>query len=206
MANLIAQLVWCDRRGSEMILGDRSHMFLWEQANGAQFGGVGYRPLPNLDDGTIPLDALKKAVRAANIHNPVTRLIALENTHNQCGGRLLTAGYTAAVGDFAAAAGLRLHIDGARLWNAAAALDVPPADLVRAADSVSVCFSKGLGAPAGSAVCGSADFVARARRVRKALGGGMRQAGVLAAAAQVYIIYMFVVYTMHQCCYHWYWY
>lgn len=183
MANLIAELVWCSERGSEMILGDRAHMFLWEQGNGAALGGISYRALPNTRDGTIPLDLIKCAVRGDNIHSPVTRLIALENTHNQCGGRVLSPEYTEAVAKIASEAGAKLHVDGARLWNAAAALGVEPSRLASPADSVSVCFSKGLGAPAGSAVCGSREFVAKARRARKALGGGMRQVGILGAAA-----------------------
>ena len=115
----------------------------------------------------------------------MTRLIALENTHNRCGGRVLRPDYVDAAGALAHEHGLRLHVDGARLWNAAVALGVPPARLVDAADSVSVCFSKGLAAPVGSAVAGSQAFVRRARRMRKQVGGGMRQAGVLAAACLV---------------------
>lgn len=183
MANLIASLVWCNQRGSEMIVGDLSHMFLWEQSNAAQFGGIGYRPLRNEPDGTLDLSSIKSSIRSNNVHFPVTRLISLENTHNSCGGRVLSAAYVDSVAEIAVSNGIRLHVDGARIWNAAEQQNVTPASLVVGADSVSVCFSKGLAAPAGSAVCGSTDFIARARRVRKALGGGMRQSGILAAAA-----------------------
>jgi threonine aldolase len=128
---------------------------------------------------------MEESIRGENEHYPVTRLIALENTHNRCGGRVLPPSYVDAVGALTQRHGLRLHVDGARLWNAAVALQAPPARLVAAADSVSVCFSKGLGAPVGSAVAGDRAFVGRARRMRKQVGGGMRQAGILAAAALV---------------------
>ncbi|CAN0157250.1 unnamed protein product, partial [Phaeothamnion confervicola] len=184
MANLASVLTWCDRRGSEMVCGDRSHVFLWEQGGAAQLGGVAYRALPNRDDGTLDLEGVRTAIRPPNnLHFPTTRLAAYENTQAQCGGRVLTAEYGDALHALCRASGVPLHLDGARLWNAAAALGVPPARLAAAADSVAVCFSKGLAAPAGSAIAGSAEFVARARRARKALGGGMRQSGVLAAAA-----------------------
>ncbi|CAM9719077.1 unnamed protein product [Chrysoparadoxa australica] len=183
MANLICELTWCSQRGSEMICGDQSHVYLWEQANAAQLGGIGYRPLRNQRDGTMDLDEIAAAVRGSNVHCPVTRLMTLENTHNQCGGRVLTTDYVDAVGDIAHSRGVKLHMDGARIWNAAAALGESPARMVEACDTVSVCFSKGLAAPVGSMILGSEDFIGRARRTRKALGGGMRQAGFLAAAA-----------------------
>ncbi|CAN0027210.1 unnamed protein product, partial [Discosporangium mesarthrocarpum] len=126
---------------------------------------------------------MRAAVRGNNPHFPVSRLISIENTHAQCGGRVLPVDYIDAVGAFAQEQGLKLHMDGARLWNAVAVSKMAPSRLVAAVDSVSVCFSKGLGAPVGSAVVGTADFVSRAHRVRKALGGGMRQGGILAAAA-----------------------
>ena len=184
MGNLIAVLSHCGR-GDEMILGDQSHIFHYEQGGSAAVGGVHPRTLPNQPDGTIDLHLIEESIRGDNEHYPVTRLIALENTHNRCGGAVLTPAYSDAVGALARTHGLRLHIDGARLWNAAVALGEPPARLVAAADSVSVCFSKGLAAPVGSAVVGDAAFIRRARRMRKQVGGGMRQAGVLAAAAIV---------------------
>ncbi len=184
MGNLIAVLSHCGR-GDEMILGDQSHIFHYEQGGSAAVGGVHPRTLPNRADGTIDLQQIEEAIRGDNEHYPVTRLIALENTHNRCGGSVLSPAYSAAVGNLARAHGLRLHIDGARLWNAAVTLGLPPAHLVTAADSVSVCFSKGLAAPVGSAVAGTKEFIRRARRMRKQVGGGMRQAGILAAAALV---------------------
>ncbi len=135
-------------------------------------------------DGTIPVDRIRSAIRPKNVFSPVTSLITLENTHTDCGGRVLPECYMASVSAIARASGVKLHLDGARLWNAAAALGVEVGQLASEADSASVCFSKGLGAPAGSALCGSKDFIARARRVRTSLGGGMRQVGILAAAAQ----------------------
>ena len=184
MGNLIAVLSHCGR-GDEMILGDQAHIFMYEQGGSAAVGGVHPRTVPNRPDGTLDLQQVEDAIRGDNDHYPVTRLIALENTQNRCGGRALPVAYMDAAGELAHRHGLALHVDGARLWNAAVALNVPPARLVQAADSVSVCFSKGLAAPVGSAVAGSAAFMRRARRMRKQVGGGMRQAGILAAAALV---------------------
>jgi threonine aldolase len=184
MGNLICALTHCGR-GDEMILGDQAHLFYYEQGGVAALGGIHPRTVPNQPDGTIELAALEHAIRGDDEHYPVSRLIALENTHNRCGGRVLRPEYVDAVGALAHTHGLRLHIDGARLWNAAVALGVSPARLVVAADSVSCCLSKGLAAPVGSVVAGSAEFIRRARRNRKVLGGGMRQAGVIAAAGIV---------------------
>ncbi|MCB9117744.1 MAG: low-specificity L-threonine aldolase [Caldilinea sp.] len=184
MGNLIAVLSHCGR-GDEMILGDQAHIFMYEQGGSAAVGGVHPRTVPNRADGTLDLQQVEDAIRGDNDHYPVTRLIALENTQNRCGGQALPVAYMDAAGELAHRHGLALHVDGARLWNAAVALGVPPARLVQAADSVSVCFSKGLAAPVGSAVAGSAAFIRRARRMRKQVGGGMRQAGILAAAALV---------------------
>lgn len=184
MGNLICALTHCGR-GDELILGDNAHMFYYEQGGVAALGGIHPRPVPNQPDGTIDLAAIEQAIRGDDEHYPISRLIALENTHNRCGGRVLRPEYIDAAGALAHGRGLALHIDGARLWNAAVALGVPPARLVEAADSVSCCLSKGLAAPVGSIVAGSADFVRRARRNRKVLGGGMRQAGVIAAAGIV---------------------
>ncbi len=184
MGNLIAVLSHCGR-GDEMILGDQAHIFMYEQGGSAAVGGVHPRTVPNRPDGTLDLQQVEDAIRGDNDHYPVTRLLALENTQNRCGGQALPVAYMDAAGELAHRHGLALHVDGARLWNAAVALGVPPARLVQAADSVSVCFSKGLAAPVGSAVAGSAAFIRRARRMRKQVGGGMRQAGILAAAALV---------------------
>jgi threonine aldolase len=184
MGNLIAVLSHCNR-GDEMILGDLAHIFLYEQGGSAAVGGVHPHTLRTLPDGTLDIDEISAHIRADNDHYPVSRLVCLENTHNRCGGRVLPPAYVDAVGALAHARGLRLHVDGARLWNAAVALNLPPSRLAAAADSVSVCFSKGLAAPVGSALAGSQEFVKRARRMRKQLGGGMRQAGVFAAACLV---------------------
>jgi threonine aldolase len=148
-------------------------------------GSVHSYQVPNQPDGTLRLEDIRRAIRPDDQHDPVSRLVALENTHNRCGGRVLKPEYVDSVGALAHEYGLALHIDGARLWNAAVALGVAPARLVAAADSVTVCLSKGLAAPVGSVVAGSADFIRRARRNRKLVGGGMRQAGVIAAAGIV---------------------
>ncbi len=184
MGNLVSLLAHC-QRGDEMILGSLSHTFFFEQGGSAAVGGIHPRTIANRPDGTLAPDEIRAAVRTDNVHFPRSRLIVLENTHNLCGGHPLDAAYMQTVGDLAAEHDLKLHIDGARIFNAAAALGVDAADLVARADSVSFCLSKGLAAPVGSVVCGAPDFIAAARRARKVLGGGMRQAGVLAAAGIV---------------------
>lgn len=189
MGNLISVLGHCGR-GDEMILGDAAHIFRSEQGGAAALGGVHPYTIHNEADGTLDLTRVEEAIRADDQHLPVTRLICLENTHNFCGGRVLPAAYMDAAGDLAHRHGLKLHVDGARLWNAAVALNVSPARLVQNADSVSVCLSKGLAAPVGSVVAGDRDFIRRARRNRKVVGGSMRQAGVIAAAGIVAITEM----------------
>ena len=184
MANLVSQLAHCGR-GDEMILGDQAHIFFYEQGGSAAVGGIHPRIVTNLPDGTLALDEIEAAIRPHNVHFPVSRLICLENTHNRCSGTPLSAPYMASVGELASLHALKIHVDGARIFNAAVALGVNVRELVAHADSVSFCLSKGLAAPVGSLVCGSGDFIARARRARKLLGGGMRQAGVLAAAGIV---------------------
>jgi len=184
MGNLVCLLAHCGR-GDEVILGDRSHTFFYEQGGAAAVGGIHPRTIPNHADGTLALEDIESAIRADNLHFPRTRLIALENTHNLCGGFPLDAAYMQAVGELARRHGLKLHVDGARLFHAAVALNEDVKNLVRDADSVSFCLSKGLASPVGSVVCGSRSFVQEARRARKVLGGGMRQAGVLAAAGIV---------------------
>lgn len=181
MGNLAALLTHCER-GSEIILGDKAHIFLNEAGGAAALGGIQPHIIPNQKDGTLRLEDIREAVRFDDIHHPRTRLIALENTHNMCGGVALTADYTRAVGRIARELGLKLHLDGARIFNAAAALDCDPAELVEPVDSVMFCLSKGLGAPVGSILSGGEEFIAQARRTRKMLGGAMRQAGVIAAA------------------------
>ena len=181
MGNLIAVLTH-SARGEEILLGDLSHIFQYEAGGCAALGGVHPHIIPNAADGTIDLTALELGVRPDDVHAPRTRLICLENTHNRCGGIALSPEYFQQVVDFTQHHGLSLHLDGARLFNAASALDVPIADLVRGADTVMVCLSKGLGAPIGSVLCGNQDFIREARRTRKIVGGGMRQVGILAAA------------------------
>jgi threonine aldolase len=148
-------------------------------------GGVHSCQLPNQPDGSIALEDIKGAIRADDPHQPVTRLIALENTHNRCGGTYQSVEYTRRVVEFAHERGLKVHLDGARVFNAAAALGAPVRDLTGLVDSVTFCLSKGLSAPVGSVLCGSTEFIHKAHRIRKLLGGGMRQAGVLAAAGIV---------------------
>lgn len=184
MANLVCQLTHCGR-GDEMILGGRSHVFFYEQGGSAAVGGIHPRTVPNEPDGTLDLDAIIAAVREDNVHFPRSRLIVLENTHNRCDGSPLDVAYMDAVGDLADRHGLKVHVDGARIFNAAIALGIDAVRLVSRADSVSFCLSKGLAAPVGSMVCGGRDFIYEARRARKVLGGGMRQAGILAAAGIV---------------------
>lgn len=184
MANLVSQLTHCGR-GNEMILGDQSHMFVYEQGGSAALGGIHPHSLENKPDGTMALADIEAAIRPDNDHFPRTKLIVLENTHNRCNGSPLDVGYMHSVAELARRYGLKLHVDGARLFNATTALGEDAKDLVAQADSVSICLSKGLAAPVGSVVSGNADFISEARRNRKVVGGGMRQAGILAAAGIV---------------------
>ncbi len=184
MANLVSLLTHCGR-GEEVILGDQAHIFFYEQGGSAAVGGIHPRTVPNQPDGTLDLDAVRASIRTDDHHFPRTRLIAVENTHNRCSGAPLTPAYLQSVADLAGEHGVGVHMDGARIFNAAAALEVPVADLAGPVDSLSFCLSKGLSAPVGSLVCGSKAFIQEARRNRKVLGGGMRQAGVIAAAGIV---------------------
>jgi threonine aldolase len=181
MGNLIALLVHC-QRGDEVILGRESHIFLNEAGGMSALGGIQPNPLPNQKDGTISLDEIRASIRPEDVHQPITRLICLENTQNVCGGIPLTVEYTRQVSDLAHANNLLLHVDGARVFNAATALGVNVRELVAPADSVMFCLSKGLSSPIGSMLIGTRRFIARARHIRKMLGGGMRQVGVIAAA------------------------
>jgi threonine aldolase len=184
MGNLAAVLVHCTR-GDEVILGNLGHTFLFEGGGIAALGGVHPYVLPTLPDGTLALEDIRAAIRSDDPHFPISRLITLENTQNRCGGVPLSVEYMDQVQHLAQETGLKVHLDGARIFNAAVALGVPAARLVRAADSVTFCLSKGLCAPVGSVLCGSKEFIYKARRIRKQLGGGMRQAGILAAAGIV---------------------
>ena len=184
MGNLVCQMAHCGR-GDEMILGDKSHIFYYEQGGSAAIGGIHPRIVPNQPDGTLLPGDILTAIRLDNVHFPTSRLIVLENTHNLCNGSPIPLPYLNRVATIAADNGLKLHVDGARIFNAAVALGVSPAELAAPADSVSFCLSKGLAAPVGSVVCGSSNFIAKARRMRKVLGGGMRQAGIIASAGIV---------------------
>jgi len=184
MGNLTAVLSHC-QRGDEVMVGNRSHTFLFEAGGISALGGVHSCQLANQPDGSLRLEDLQAAVRPDDPHDPISRLICLENSHNRCGGTVQSVAYTRRVAEFAHARGLQVHLDGARIFNAAAALGVPAVELVEPVDSVTFCLSKGLCAPVGSVLCGTRDFIARAKRVRKMLGGGMRQAGILAAAGIV---------------------
>lgn len=184
MGNLISVLTHC-QRGDEILLGDRSHIFLHEVGGISALGGVHPRTLPNNPDGTLPLSIIEQSIRHEDIHSPSTRLICLENTHNFCQGTPINPEYMDNVGDLAAKYGLKIHLDGARLFNAAVALNLDVQVLTQRVDSVMFCLSKGLSAPVGSIVCGEKEFIQRARKMRKMVGGGMRQAGHLAAAGLV---------------------
>ena len=184
MANLASILSHC-QRGDEIIVGDQSHIYLYEYVGASALGGVAYRQIRNDEDGTMDPQAIEDAIRPPSARFPRTALVCLENTHNRCSGRVLTTEYTDAIAGIAHDRGAAVHLDGARIFNAAVHLGLPPAELVRSVDSMMFCFSKGLSCPVGSIVCGPRDFIERARLNRNALGGGMRQAGVLAAAAMV---------------------
>jgi threonine aldolase len=184
MGNLSAVLAHC-QRGDEVILGKDAHTYRYEAGGISVLGGVHSCQLPNQSDGSIALDAIEGAIRADDPHQPITRLIALENTHNRCGGTVQSVEYTRQVAEFAHARGLKVHLDGARVFNAAAALGANASELTAPVDSVTFCLSKGLSAPVGSVLCGDREFIKKAHRIRKMLGGGMRQVGVLAAAGIV---------------------
>ena len=184
MGNLVAQLAHCGR-GDETILGDQSHVFFYEQGGASALGGIHPRTVANEADGTMALSKIEAAIRPDDLHFPQSRLVILENTHNRCNGTPLAPAFTKSVGQLVQRHELKLHIDGARIFNASVALGLDVDQLVAPADSVTFCLSKGLAAPVGSVICGDHAFIARARRARKSVGGGMRQAGIIAAAGIV---------------------
>ncbi|MCK6568932.1 MAG: low-specificity L-threonine aldolase [Chloroflexi bacterium] len=184
MGNLIAVMAHC-ARGEEVVCGDRSHIYMNEAGGMSALGGAYPHAIPNQKDGTLRLEDIRNAIQPDDQHRAVTRLVCIENTQNVCGGIPLTVEYTKQVGELAKEYGLKFHIDGARIFNAAAALDVDVKALVAPADSVMFCLSKGLASPVGSMIAGTRGFIAKAFRLRKMLGGGMRQAGALAAAGLV---------------------
>ena len=183
MGNLLAVLTAC-QRGDEIIAEYNSHIFQYEVAGVSSVAGVQINPIKGID-GKIPIDIIKEAIRDENIHFPTTRMICLENTHNVSGGKVLEVEYINAVASVAKENNIHLHIDGARIINAATALGISPKELLENVDSVMVCLSKGLGAPMGSLLVGTKEFIDRALKYRKMLGGGMRQWGHAAAAALI---------------------
>ena len=184
MGNLIAVLVHCPR-GTEVILGDCSHTFIYEAGGISAFGGVHSHQLKNETDGTIKIASIENAIRQDNVHFPQTALICIENTQNMCFGAPVSSSYMHDISSLAEKNNLRIHTDGARIFNAAVALDINVQELTQYTDSITFCLSKGLSAPIGSVLCGTGEFIHEARRVRKALGGGMRQAGIIAASGSV---------------------
>ncbi len=182
--NLIALLTHCER-GAEIIVGDKAHTFKFEAGGMAALGGIIPHIVPVQDDGTLNLDDIRSAIRGDNYHFPPTRLVAIENTQGTVGGVPVTVDYTNQVAQIAQEHGLKFHIDGARIFNASTALNTSVNDLIEQADSMTFCLSKGLCAPVGSILVGSRAFIDQARRMRKILGGGMRQAGILASAGLI---------------------
>ena len=181
MGNLVSVLAHCDR-GDEVVLGDKSHLYRGEAGGISVLGSVSFKPLHNQEDGTIDINQLFESISPDDFHFSKTKVIALENTQNHCGGAVLLPEYVEKVSNFTNKHGLLLHMDGARIFNAAVYLGLNLSTLLENVDSVSICLSKGLSAPVGSLVCGSDEFISKARRIRKMLGGGMRQAGIIAAA------------------------
>jgi threonine aldolase len=181
MGNLIAMLAHCNR-GEEIIVGNKSHIFQWEGGNVAAVGGIHPYVIPNQSDGTLAPVDIEAAVRVEDVHLPRSKTICIENTQNNCGGIAIPPKYFAIVRQIAVKHNLTVHLDGARLFNASVALNVPVTEFTHQVDSVMVCLSKGLCAPVGSVLAGSNEFIYKARKFRKMLGGGMRQAGILAAA------------------------
>jgi threonine aldolase len=183
MSNLAAILTWCSSvQSSEIIVGDKSHIFLYEQSGASQFGGVSYRTVANLQDGSMDLSTVLECIREPDIHEPSTELICIENTHNVCGGKIIPETFMVDLHKLAREKQIPIHLDGARIWNALTKTNTKPAEMAKYVDSLTVCLSKGLGAPIGSLLIGKKTFIEKARRTRKALGGGMRQTGILAAA------------------------
>jgi threonine aldolase len=185
MANLAAMLAHCPR-GTKALLGSEAHTYVYEAGGAAAFGGIVMTPIRNVEGGEIDLEQLREELeRPPDAHFALPSLIALENTHNLGGGIAVELSHMAAIRELAQAHRLPVHLDGARIFNAAIALETTPKKIASYADTVSFCLSKGLAAPVGSLLCGSREFIGQARRMRKALGGGMRQAGIIAAAGIV---------------------
>lgn len=192
MSNLIAVMVHCRERGDEMIVGDLSHLHIYEQGGSAQLAGVHATTVTTLPDGTFDLEQLESKIRHGypDPHYPRSRLICVENTQNIQGGRVMPLPFLQQVRAIADKHGLSVHMDGARVMNAAVAQGVTPSTILQHTHTVSVCLSKGLGAPVGTMLAGPRDFISRAVRCRKALGGGLRQSGILAAAGKLSLLEM----------------
>ena len=184
MGNLICNMIHCPR-GTESIMGDQSHTFLYESGGISAYGGIHSHQLKNNQAGTIDINLIKSAIRTDDVHFPETKLICLENTHNKCYGFPLEIDYINSVCNLAHENNIKIHMDGARIFNACAALDMSPDIILKNIDSITFCLSKGLSAPIGSVICGSKEFISKARKVRKSLGGGMRQTGIISAAGIV---------------------
>ncbi|MEM8532314.1 MAG: low-specificity L-threonine aldolase [Chloroflexota bacterium] len=185
MGNFCALLAHCNR-GEEAIIGDQSHIYHYEASGASVLGGVALHPVATEPTGELPPEAIQEAIRDPyDSHEALTRLVCLENTHNRCGGVVLSLDYMQTIHDFAQSRGFAVHLDGARVFNAAVALGVDIQAITQHVDSVMFCLSKGLSAPVGSMLAGDAAFIKRARRIRKMVGGGMRQAGIIAAAGIV---------------------
>ena len=180
-ANLLGILSHCER-GDEYLCGQNAHNYRYEAGGAAVLGSVQPQPIENLPDGSLPFDKLQQAIKPDDSHFARTRLLSLENT---IGGKVLSLDYMTAAKNFAERNGLQLHLDGARAYNASVALGVDIVEIAKPFDSMTICLSKGLGAPVGSLLFGQKDFIAKARRLRKMLGGGMRQVGILAAAGKM---------------------
>ncbi|XP_045593416.1 uncharacterized protein [Procambarus clarkii] len=184
MGNLISVLGHCEHRGCEVLLGDKAHIFLYEQAGmSQQLGGIQPHIIPTLPDGTFDVNEIQLRSRVEDVHCPRTSLVCIEDTQNVCGGKVVPSHWIDEVGGIAKSLGIPIHMDGARLMNAVIASGESAARILQSCDTASICFSKGLGTPVGSIIVGPEEFMYRALRLRKVLGGGMRQAGMLAAAA-----------------------
>ncbi|MEG2041464.1 MAG: low-specificity L-threonine aldolase, partial [Hafnia sp.] len=179
-ANLVALLTHC-QRGEEYIVGQKAHNYLFEAGGAAVLGSIQPQPIDAASDGTLPLEVVASVIKPDDVHFARTKLLCIENTHN---GKVLPLSYLEQAWAFTREKGLALHVDGARIMNAAVALEVPLSTLTQYCDTLTICLSKGLGAPIGSLLCGSATYIKQARRWRKMVGGGMRQAGILAEAAR----------------------
>jgi len=184
MGNLVSLLALTNR-GEEIILGDQCHVYAWEGAGVPIFGGVSLNVVKNEENGTLDLEEVKNSINPVDDHKPTTSVVSIENTHNQCGGYPVSESYIKDLRNLCDSKKLKIHMDGARLFNAAIALNTEVSNLTKYVDTTTFCLSKGLSCPIGSIICGSEDIILEAKRWRKAIGGGMRQAGVFAAAGIV---------------------